>query len=89
MDEKYLFTKLDKIEERLNSIDVTLERNTVSLEHHIYRTSQNEEMITLIKDDLKPVKAHIANLQGVVKAITITSISLGIVVSILKILGVL
>lgn len=87
MSDDRIYVKLDKIESQLLEIDKTLVRNTVSLEHHILRTEQNEKLITLLNKDLAPVKEHVANLQGVVKAISIVSISMGIIASILKILG--
>lgn len=82
-----IHNKLDKIEEKLSQIDATLVRNTVSLEHHMLRTQQNEEMIALLHNDLKPIKTHVAHLQGVAKALTITSVLLGSIVALLKIIG--
>ena len=88
MDDR-IFTKLDKIEAQLSEIDKTLVRNTVSLEHHLMRTEQNEKLIAILNEDLKPIKSHVANLQGVTKAITVVSVSLSIVATVLKIMGVL
>lgn len=42
----------EKILERLNSIDKTLERNTVSLEIHIKRTE-------LLEEQMKKVSKHV------------------------------
>lgn len=64
---KYTVNKLDKIIERLNSIDVTLAVNTESLKDHIKRTE-------LIEQDLKPVKKHIAMVEGALKFIALCGI---------------
>jgi hypothetical protein len=44
--------KLDKIDERLDTISITMERNTASLDEHIRRTE-------IIEQELKPVKDHV------------------------------
>lgn len=52
--------KLDKIDDRLNSIDKTLAAQHVSIEEHIRRTN-------LLENDLKPVKRHVTMVEGVLK----------------------
>lgn len=89
MSDDRVYVKLDKIENQLLEIDKTLVRNTVSLEHHIMRTEQNEKLITLLSKDLEPVKDHVASLRGVVKAISVASVILAIAVSIFKLVGAL
>lgn len=78
MNERIL-DKLDKIEEKIANIDKTLERNTISLEFHILRTSQNEELIKALRADLKPVENHVNNLQGVLKGLGVLALVLSIV----------
>jgi len=67
--ETRIFEKLEKLDERLNSIDKTLERNTVSLEYHVMRTNQNEELIKALKSDLLPVENHVKYMHGAFKLI--------------------
>ncbi len=45
MDESRTDAKLEKIEAHLSRIDVTLAKNTVSLEEHIRRTEQIEKRL--------------------------------------------
>ena len=52
--------KLDKVEEKLSSIDVTLAKQAKDLEHHIYRTDLAEQNIELIRQEMQPVKKHVA-----------------------------
>ena len=61
--------KLDKVDEKLSSIDVTLARQAKDLEHHIYRTSLAEENIDLIRQEMVPVKRHIALMDASLKII--------------------
>lgn len=51
--------KLDKIDDRLGIMDVTLVRNTASLEEHIRRTNLLEQAQKELKDSVKPlIKVH-------------------------------
>lgn len=53
---------LDKIVEHLGRIDVTLMRNTVTLEEHVKRTN-------ILEDRIKPIEKHVFMLQGALKLI--------------------
>jgi len=50
-DNKYIADKLDKLDERLDSIDITLAKQNVSLEHHIKRTEINEKALVVLSDE--------------------------------------
>lgn len=67
--------KLDKLDERLDSVDKTLVKQEASLSEHIRRTE-------LLEDDLKPVKAHVAQVNGAMKFIGLLSLVLGIIAAI-------
>jgi hypothetical protein len=54
--------KLDKIFDRLGSIDTTLVEQHAVLKEHIRRTN-------LLEEEIKPIKAHVARVEGVVKFI--------------------
>ena len=54
--------QLDRIEIRLDSIDVTLVKNTISLDEHIKRTN-------LLEEELKPVKAHVNLMNAMAKIV--------------------
>ena len=61
--------KLDKVEEKLSSIDVTLAKQAKDLEHHIYRTDLAEQNIELIRQEMQPVKKHVALMDASLKVI--------------------
>lgn len=64
--------KIDKISDRLNSIDVTLAKNTVSLEEHIKRTN-------LLEEEVKPIKKHVDMIEGALKLIGVLAMIAAII----------
>lgn len=52
--------KIDKIDDKISNIDVTLAKQAKDLEHHIYRTDLAEQNIELIRQEMQPVKKHVA-----------------------------
>jgi hypothetical protein len=67
-----IIAKLDKLDERLDSVDKVLVRNTTSLEDHIRRTE-------ILENEMEPVKAHVAQVSGAMKLIIAISSVAGIV----------
>lgn len=72
--------KLDRIAERLNSIDVTLASQHESLKIHIKRTN-------LLEEKLAPVEKHVAMVHGALKLIGLVAMLAAIGESIVIILG--
>jgi hypothetical protein len=52
--------RLERLDERLDTIAVTLARNTSSLEEHIRRTE-------ILEQDFKPVKSHVTLMNNAAK----------------------
>ena len=77
---KAIDAKVDKLDERLDDVDKTLIRQHASLEEHIRRTD-------LLEKKLEPVEDHVKQVQGGVKLIGFLSLGLGVVVTIMKLLG--
>jgi acetate kinase len=59
--------KVDKIQEDISDIKVIMAVNTKSLEQHMLRTEQNEEMIKLMQQEFKPVQEHIIQVNTIAK----------------------
>ncbi len=85
MDNKIdkILEKIDKLSDDMSDMKVTmavntttLEANTATLEVHVKRTDLAEESINKLSnklvEELKPVKAHIAFIKGVMWALGIT-----------------
>lgn len=47
-----LIRVLEKMEERLDNLDTTMVKNTLSLEEHVKRTN-------LLEEQIKPIKKHV------------------------------
>lgn len=59
--------KLDKIADSISRIDRTLAGQAVQLADHIRRTQ-------LVEDDIKPIKVHVARIDGAAKLLGIISL---------------
>ncbi len=81
-----LHPKLEKIDERLTSIEHTLLRNTISLEEHMRRSALAEEGIKTLAAELKPIQLHVANLKFVGSLALWALGSSGFVMVVLKLL---
>jgi len=70
--------KIDRIEERTSSIDVTLGVQAEQLKNHMARTAANEEQLVLFREELKPISNHVAFFSASAKLITVVATLLGI-----------
>lgn len=77
-DEK-IYNKLDKMNDHLSNIDVTLASQHISLENHIQRTTQLEER-------MKPIEEHVILFSTFGKIVSGCVFILGVAASIFEIL---
>ena len=63
--------KLDKISDRLNSIDVTLAKQEITLDIHVKRTN-------LLESKIDPMESRWSNLLGVIKLVGFIAVLAGI-----------
>jgi uncharacterized coiled-coil protein SlyX len=70
--------KTDKILDQISAINVTLAEQHKQLEHHIYRTDLAEKHLGVLETELKPVKAHVTQVNGILKVIGIAASLAGI-----------
>lgn len=77
-------TKVDRLDGRSDTIDITLAKQSVQLEEHIRRTELAEMNINLLKDqissnkeetknDLKPIQTHVVQVHMVLKLIGVVA----------------
>jgi flagellar motor component MotA len=69
--------KIDKILEKIHSIDITLARNTASLELHMKRTD-------LLEKKLEPVEAHVSLINASFKVFGAVGAVVGIIATLYK-----
>ena len=64
-----ILQEVREIRSDIKRIDITLERNTVSLELHMKRSDALEKLVTAQGERFKPVEAHVAVVGGVMKVL--------------------
>jgi hypothetical protein len=74
MSDERILDKLDKMDDRLNHIDITLVKQEENLKEHMRRTLIAEESIEVIRTELKPVKKHIHMIEGGLKLLALVSL---------------
>lgn len=50
-DIKDIIEKLDKMDSRIDNIDITLVRQNITLEDHVRRSAANEETLEIVKNE--------------------------------------
>jgi hypothetical protein len=92
-----LLDKLDHVSGNQAEMKVHIAEIRKDLAHHIRRTDLAEESIKLLRqeaaadtaaqaNDIKPVKKHVAMMEGALKLLGIVAVVVGIVASVIKIL---
>lgn len=64
--------KLDKVVDKISSIDVTLASQHVSLEHHIRRTD-------LLEAEIRPLKKNMAMAEGALKLLGASAVIVALI----------
>ena len=70
---------VSKMDNRLDEIEKTLVAQHESIKHHIYRTTISEKRLERIEEEMKPVKKHVAHVEGALKFMGILSILLSVI----------
>lgn len=98
-----LIGKIDKIVDQTARTEITLAKQSVILDEHIRRTNILESKVdheTGLADrkldlltrslnaELRPIRTHIDNINGVGKAISLSAVIVGIVIAIMKLTAV-
>ena len=88
-----LYKKVENVDQRLTSIDKTLDRNTTQLEMHMKRSDQLESIVDVLKTktetELAPLKRHMNMIEGALKLLGVTSILIGLLSGLAKLFGIL
>ena len=82
-----VLTKIDRLDSRIDNVDKTLIKQEVSLAEHIRRTELAEEAIKILKSSIDPINRHVHMVEGALKMIGGLSILLGIITTLLKLMG--
>lgn len=79
-------TKLDKIEEHLGAVDVTLTKQNADLELHIYRTGIAEQRIEMLQSEVEPISKTHQKMMGVFKFIGMGATAITLIGTVVKIM---
>jgi hypothetical protein len=85
-DTKRILDKLDKIDERVDKIDITLVKQQSILEDHVRRSIANEDSLKLHREEFKPIQEHVLTVNLIFKAIIFLGVVVGIVQGIKEII---
>ena len=84
---KEIITKLDKLDDRLDSVDRTLVKQEANLAEHMRRTELLESQHERLYSDLEPVKAHVNQVKAGIKILAfVVPIVGGLVAALYKLL---
>lgn len=67
MSDQRILDKLEEMDKRLDTIDLTLVKQHVTLEEHIRRSLANEEAVEMLREEIKPIQAHVNMINGALK----------------------
>lgn len=56
---KRIEDKIDRLDSRVDNVDVTLAKQHMSLEEHMKRSLANEQAVEVLSSSLKPVFDHV------------------------------
>lgn len=82
-----LESKIDSIQERIASVDVTLAVQAEQLSGHIRRTEIAEKRLDSIDNQLEPIQKHVNHVEGALKFVGIISLVLGIVAGVMSLIN--
>jgi predicted S18 family serine protease len=74
--------KVDKLDERLDTIEKVLIKQEKNIEIHILRTNLLEESVDLLRQEMRPIEKHVHYMHGALKLVGIISLLAGIAAAI-------
>ena len=77
MNNERLYEILDKIGEDISELKVTAAKQEENIKEHIRRTEIAEENLSILRNEIQPLKEHVIAINGVLKVIGILSIIIG------------
>lgn len=77
-----VFNKLDTLDKNVDSINVTLAKQSVILDEHVKRTN-------LLEEDLEPIRVHVNRVNSIIAFLGALLASAGAISGIIKLLSML
>lgn len=93
-DDQWLKLLLDKLDNKVDSIDQRLEemqevhqKNSLSLIEHVERTNFLEEQVALMREQISPIEKHVDHVNFTFKLIGIVASCIGFIAGLIKTLS--
>jgi len=77
MNNERIYEVLDKISEDISDLKVTSAKQEENIKEHIRRTEVAEENLTMLRQEIEPLKQHVIAINGVLKIIGLISVVIG------------
>lgn len=77
-------SKIDKLDDRMDTMDKTLVRHEENLKEHMRRSAANEEAVEILRQEMKPVQAHVQFVKNVLIFLGASASVIGFVVGIIE-----
>jgi hypothetical protein len=77
MNNERIYEVLDKISEDISELKITSAKQEENIKEHIRRTELAEENLTMLRQEIEPLKQHVVAINGILKIIGLISIVIG------------
>lgn len=87
--DKMIIEKLEKLDSRIDNIDITLAKQSVILENQHASLEVHIKRTDLLEAKLEPVEKHVDMVAGALKLIGLIGAMIGIITGLLKLVSIL
>lgn len=77
MDLERIYQALERIESDITDLKITSAKQEENIKEHIRRTELAEENLSVLRQEIEPLKQHVIAINGVLKVIGIISVIVG------------
>lgn len=87
MNNDRIYELLDKIGEDISELKITAAKQEENIKEHIRRTELAEENLTLLRQEIEPLKQHVIVINGILRVIGVVSVIIGSAAGIFEIIS--
>lgn len=87
MDLERIYETLDKIDNDLTDLKIISAKQEENIKEHIRRTELAEENLTLLRQEIEPLKHHVIVINGILRVIGAISVIIGSAAGIFEIIS--
>ena len=87
MDIDRIYESLDKIDSELTELRIISAKQEENIKEHIRRTELAEENLTLLRQEIEPLKQHVIVINGILRVIGVVSVIIGSAAGIFEIIS--